>query len=73
MVGILAVTILFAIVHIQYNWFGVLQVFLIGLLLTWVRWRSGSTPLAMLLHVIANFYAMMQAVIFLDWLAPATN
>jgi membrane protease YdiL (CAAX protease family) len=47
----------------------VLQVFLIGLTLTWVRWRSGSTLLPMVLHVIANFYAMMQAVVFIHWLA----
>jgi membrane protease YdiL (CAAX protease family) len=67
--GIVIVAAVFAIIHIQYNWFGVLQVFLIGLTLTWVRWRSGSTLLPMVLHVIANFYAMMQAVVFIHWLA----
>ena len=72
-IGILAITVIFSIVHIQYNWFGLLQVFLIGLLLTWTRWRSGSTLLAMVLHILSNFYAMMQAVLFLDQLAPATN
>jgi membrane protease YdiL (CAAX protease family) len=69
--GILAVSIVFAIVHIQYNWFGVFQVFLIGLTLTWLRWYSGSTLLPMALHVLANFYAMMQTVVLLHWLAPA--
>ena len=69
MLGILMVSVLFAIIHIQYNWFGILQVFLIGLLLTWTRWRSGSTLLTMVMHVIANFYAMMQVVIFIDWLS----
>jgi membrane protease YdiL (CAAX protease family) len=68
LIGILVVTVVFALVHVQYNWFGVLQVFLIGLLLTWTRWRSDSTLLPMLMHVIANFYAMMQAVVFLDWI-----
>ena len=47
MIGILIVTLLFTIIHIQYNWFGLLQVFMIGLLLTWTRWRSGSTLLPM--------------------------
>lgn len=70
-VGILVVAAVFAIIHIQYNWFGVFQVFLIGLALTWIRWRSGSTLLPIALHVLANFYAMMQAVVFLHWL-PAT-
>lgn len=65
--GILVVSALFAVIHLQYNWFGVFQVFLIGLVLTWVRWRSGSTLLPMVLHVMANFYAMMQVVAFTHW------
>jgi membrane protease YdiL (CAAX protease family) len=64
--GVLVISVLFAIIHIQYNWFGLLQVFMIGLLLTWTRWRSGSTLLPMAMHVIANFYAMMQAFLFID-------
>jgi membrane protease YdiL (CAAX protease family) len=67
MIGILMVTSLFAVIHLQYNWFGIFQVFLIGLLLTWTRWRSGSTLLPMLLHFIANFYAMLQVIVFIDW------
>jgi CAAX protease family protein len=67
MLGILVVTVLFTIIHIQYNWFGLLQVFMIGLLLTWTRWRSGSTLLPMVMHVIANFYAMMQAFVYFRW------
>ena len=58
---------LFAILHFQYNWFGILQVFLIGLLLTWTRWRSGSTLLTMLMHVIANAYAMLQVIAYFRW------
>ena len=69
MLGIVVVSAFFAIIHIQYNWFGVFQVFLIGLVLTWVRWRSGSTLLPMALHVLANFYAMMQTVVFVHWLS----
>jgi membrane protease YdiL (CAAX protease family) len=67
MLGILIVTLLFTIIHIQYNWFGLLQVFMIGLLLTWTRWRSGSTLLPMVMHVIANFYAMLQAYAYFRW------
>lgn len=67
MLGILVITVLFTIIHIQYNWFGLLQVFMLGLLLTWTRWRSGSTLLPMLMHVIANFYAMLQAVAYFRW------
>jgi membrane protease YdiL (CAAX protease family) len=67
MLGILVITLLFTVIHIQYNWFGLLQVFMIGLLLTWTRWRSGSTLLPMAMHVIANFYAMVQAFVYFRW------
>lgn len=67
MLGILIVTLLFTIIHIQYNWFGLLQVFMIGLLLTWTRWRSGSTLLPMVIHFISNFYAMLQAYAYFRW------
>ena len=69
MLGILIVTALFAVIHIQYNWFGIFQVFLIGFLLTWTRWRSGSTLLPMVMHVIANCYAMLQVTFIIDWLS----
>jgi len=69
MVGILLVTAFFAVIHIQYNWFGILQVFLIGFLLTWTRWRSSSTLVSMLLHFITNFYAMLQVIIYIDWMS----
>jgi uncharacterized protein len=67
MLGILIVTLFFAVIHIQYNWFGILQVFMIGLLLTWTRWRSGSTLLPMVMHVIANAYAMLQVIAYFRW------
>lgn len=65
--GIIVVAAVFAVIHLQYNWFGVFQVFLIGLMLTWTRWRSNSTLLPMVLHVIANFYAMVQVVLYFRW------
>lgn len=68
MLGILFIAGFFTIVHIfQYGWFHLLQVFMIGLLLTWTRWRSGSTLLTMAMHVIANFYAMLQVVAYFRW------
>jgi CAAX protease family protein len=69
MIGILMVSVLFAAIHIQYNWFGILQVFLLGSLLTWTRWRSESTLLTMVMHFIANFYAMLQVMIYIDWMS----
>lgn len=67
--AILALTALFAVIHVQYNWFGIFQVFCLGLLLAWIRWRSGSTLMPMALHVIANLYAMIQTVAVIHWLS----
>jgi membrane protease YdiL (CAAX protease family) len=41
-----------AVMHIQYDTIAVAQILLIGLLLGWLRWASGSTVLAIALHVL---------------------
>ena len=40
-----------------------LQVFVFGLLLGWMRWRSGSTLLTMLLHGLINLEATFETVV----------
>ena len=52
--GIVATAVLFALPHVQYDWVGVLQIFVIGLFLGWIRWRSGSVLLTFLLHALFN-------------------
>jgi uncharacterized protein len=47
--------------------FGLLQIFLTGLLLGWARWRSGSAALTMLMHGIANLWAMLETVVKVQW------
>jgi membrane protease YdiL (CAAX protease family) len=66
--GILIISALFAAIHVQYDWFGMLQVFFIGLLLAIARWRSGSTLLTILMHVLINFWATVQSMIKVEWL-----
>jgi membrane protease YdiL (CAAX protease family) len=67
--GILVISALFAVIHVQYDWFGILQVFFIGLLLAIVRWRSGSTLLTILMHVLANLWATIESMIKVEWLS----
>jgi membrane protease YdiL (CAAX protease family) len=67
--GILVITALFAVIHVQYDWFGILQVFVIGLLLGWARWRSGSTLLTILMHMLINLGATVETMIKLQWLS----
>ena len=67
--AILVISLLFAAIHVQYDWFGMLQVFFIGLLLAIARWLSGSTLLTILMHVLINFWATVQSMIKVEWLS----
>jgi membrane protease YdiL (CAAX protease family) len=67
--GILAISAVFAIIHVQYDWFGILQVFLIGLILAWARWRSGSTLLTMVMHMLTNLWATLETMVMIQWLS----
>jgi membrane protease YdiL (CAAX protease family) len=56
-----------ALMHVQYDWFVIFQIFLLGILFGWLRWATGSTLLTIILHVIANFSAFTQTVIKVHW------
>jgi membrane protease YdiL (CAAX protease family) len=58
--AIVVISILWAMLHIQYDWAGVLQIFIIGLFLGWMRWRSGSLVLAFLLHALFNLEGTLE-------------
>jgi uncharacterized protein len=55
--------------HSQYSGFGLLDIFAAGLLFGWLRHRSASTTLTIVLHTINNVLAMLLAAIQLDWLS----
>ena len=59
---------LWAIIHVQYDWYVISQVFAFGLMLGWLRWASGSTLLTMLLHAMINFEGMLETFVDLKWL-----
>ena len=54
--------------HVQYDAFTLSQIFFIGLLLGWIRWASGSTLLTIVLHMLANLTACIQAAIKVEWM-----
>jgi membrane protease YdiL (CAAX protease family) len=67
--GTLIVTsVAWALMHVQYDALIIAQIFLIGLLLGWLRWASGSTLLTISLHVLANFVATIEAAIKVEWM-----
>lgn len=49
--------LMFAAVHLQYNWFGLLMVFMLALLFCVVRMRYGLL-MAIVLHIVNNAIAM---------------
>ncbi len=67
--GVAVISALWAVIHVQYDWFGILQIFLMGLLLGWARWRSGSAALTLLMHGFANLWAMLETVAKVQWLS----
>jgi len=66
--AIVLISAIWAVMHVQYDWFGILQIFLGGLLLGWIRQRSGSTALTFVLHALANTYATVETVLKVEWL-----
>jgi membrane protease YdiL (CAAX protease family) len=65
---LLATSVAWAVMHVQYDALIIAQIFLIGLLLGWLRWASGSTLLTISLHVLANFAALIEAAIKVEWM-----
>jgi membrane protease YdiL (CAAX protease family) len=49
-----------AVMHVQYEAFYIVQIFVLGCVFGWLRWRSGSTLLTIILHAIVNTAALVQ-------------
>jgi CAAX protease family protein len=67
--AIVVIALAWAVLHIQYDWLGMVQIFVIGLVLGWFRWASGSTTLTIAMHVLVNFEAMIETVIKVEVLS----
>jgi len=50
-----------ALSHGQYQWFFIGEIFALGVLFGWLRWRTGSTLLTFILHAIVNGMAVVAA------------
>jgi len=59
--AIVALSAGWAMFHVQYAWFFVGEIFLLGLAFGWLRWRSGSLFLTIGLHMAVNSLAMLAA------------
>jgi membrane protease YdiL (CAAX protease family) len=57
------ISLLWAALHVQYDWTGILQIFIIGLLLGWMRRRSGSLLLTFVLHALFNLEGTLETML----------
>jgi hypothetical protein len=64
---IVATSLLWAVIHVQYDWYIIGQIFAFGLLLGWLRWATGSTILTILLHALINAEGMLETVLDQKW------
>jgi membrane protease YdiL (CAAX protease family) len=66
--GILAISLIWSLLHVQYDWFGTALVFVLGVFLGFVRLWSGSTTLTIVLHMLVNLESVMETLVVLGWL-----
>lgn len=67
--AIVVISLAWALLHIQYDWLGMAQIFAAGLTLGWFRWASGSTSLTIIMHFLINFEAMLETAIKVELLS----
>jgi membrane protease YdiL (CAAX protease family) len=66
--AIIVISVLWAALHIQYDWTGMLEIMVVGLFLGWVRWRSGSIILTFILHALFNLEATFETLLAVHFL-----
>jgi membrane protease YdiL (CAAX protease family) len=60
---------LWSVLHQQYNFLGILFIFVAGLILGWMRQRSRSTTLPIVLHTLNNLWSTSLTTINVEWLS----
>jgi uncharacterized protein len=61
--AIVVISLLWMLPHLQYDWTGMAEIFVAGLFLGWVRWRSGSTLLTFFLHGLFNLEGTIETIL----------
>lgn len=60
--AILSTSFLWAVIHVQYDWYGMANIFAVGLLLGYARMKTDSLVPTILMHALMNLAAMIQVV-----------
>jgi hypothetical protein len=66
-VAIIVSTVVFASLHVQYDWYGIGGVAAIGLYLGVVRYRTRSLYLTVVLHAVGNAFATAEMFVLDHW------
>jgi beta-phosphoglucomutase len=61
---VLLTSLIWAVIHLQYDWYGMATIFAGGLLLGYARLRTGSLYPPILMHTLMNLLAMGQTTAF---------
>ena len=56
--SIVLTSVLWAMIHTQYDWYGRFWIFVTGLVLGHLRWRSNSTWLTVMVHSTNNIFVL---------------
>ena len=60
---------IWAAMHVQYEPFYMVHIFVIGLLFGYWRWKSGSTILTLILHAIVNACSLAQIAFMTEFMS----
>jgi len=66
--GIVLIALIWSVLHIQYDWFDASLVFALGVIFGYARLYSGSTLLAVVLHMLVNFESLVETAFALGWI-----
>jgi len=56
--------LIWAVIHFQYDLYGMITIFAFGIMLGWARFRSGSVYLPILMHAFINLVALIETAMF---------
>ena len=69
--AILIPTLVWTLMHQQYDAFYLSYVFVLGLIFGWLRWRSGTIVTPMIIHAVINAGALAQAAFMVEVMGAA--
>jgi uncharacterized protein len=65
--ALLFTSLSWALLHAQYQPFYLIQIVVLGVVFGWLRLKSGSTLLTIVLHGLLNLAALVQAAAIVEW------